>query len=485
MPDIKEILSNNDFDQAVSTLCVDEIEDRDTREYYNEYNGERRRRKTSVGWREPKRLEVYSDTLTDKTGAPLRLPDKVVDVARVVTNFPKKEVRTSVAFLFGGRMSITASDQNDGFLEFKRVWERKLKMQSVLKCFARKVLSESKAALLFFPYISQSADGSKVAELKVRILSVPKREGVQSEFYPHFNDMDDMDAFTHKYQVSVSGKLCQGVTIWTAGRIIQATLQNGQWVMNEQVNPFGKIPVVYADVYRPEWDDVAGLMDAREMRLSRMIDTNDYNADPILKTFDVYDLPNKDNVGKEISFSSKVDPETNQTYHGDAEYLTWSGSQPSVDKELEETKNEMYSGSSTPDLSFDNLKGIGNLSGVARRFMLMDAMIKASDHMETFGPVVTRCVSVVTAGISNITNIKYAQQLKGNLIDVEFGSILPDDLSETMQVLQMANGGKPVNSQRTITAQSPYTDDLEEELRLLEEEEKASAERNSMIGVTF
>ena len=70
--------------------------------------------------------------------------------------------------------------------------------------------------------------------------------------------------------------------------------------------------------------------------------------------------------------------------------MTWTGSQPSVDKELEETKNEQFAGTSTPDLSFDNLKGIGNLSGVARKFMLMDATIKASENMETFGPVVQR-----------------------------------------------------------------------------------------------
>ena len=82
-----------------------------------------------------------------------------------------------------------------------------------------------------------------------------------------------------------------------------------------------------------------------------------------------------------------------------------------------------------PLRTFDNLKGIGNLSGVARKFMLMDATIKASENMETFGPVVQRCVSVVLAGICNITNIKYRPQLVNNLIDVEFGSILPEDLA--------------------------------------------------------
>ncbi len=485
MPSINEILINEDFSQVVNTLCVDTIEGRTPREYYDEYHGDRRRRKTSVGWREPKRLEVYSDTLKDKHGKSLRLPDKIVDVARIVTNFPKKEVRTSTAFMFGGKMTITATDQNDGFQEFKRIWERKLKMQSILKTFARKVLSETKAALVFYPYVSKGLDGKPQTELKVKILSVPQSENTLSEFYPHFDDNDDLDGFIHKYQVRSTGMIRNSCTLWTADKIITATDELGGWIKREVPNLFGKIPVVYADVFQPEWDEVALLMDAREMRLSRLVDTNNYNGDPILKTFDVSDLPNKDTVGKEISFASKIDPETQQLYHGDAEYLTWDGSQPSVDKELEETKNELFSGSSTPDLSFDNLKGIGNVSGVARKFMLMDAIIKASDNMEVFGPVVQRCVSVVTAGICNITNIKYRPQLVSNQIDVEFGSILPEDLSETLQNLSIANGGKQINSQRTITAQSPYTDDLEAELQNIEKEESAEAKRSSMVGLTF
>ena len=75
MPSISEILANEDFGQVVSTLCIDTIEYREPREYYREYHGERRRRKTSVGWREPNRLVVYSVTLGDRYGEPVRLPD--------------------------------------------------------------------------------------------------------------------------------------------------------------------------------------------------------------------------------------------------------------------------------------------------------------------------------------------------------------------------------------------------------------------------
>ena len=106
MPSISEILVQDDFGRIVSDLCVDTIENREPREYLEEYNGKRNRRTTSVGFREPKTVAVYSETeeeLNPQTGKmePKRLEDKTVPVAKIVTNIPKKIVRTAAAFLFG------------------------------------------------------------------------------------------------------------------------------------------------------------------------------------------------------------------------------------------------------------------------------------------------------------------------------------------------------------------------------------------------
>ena len=62
MPDIKDILRNEDFGSIVGDLCVDTREDRNPREYMEEYEGDRTRRKESVGYRESKKIAVYSDT---------------------------------------------------------------------------------------------------------------------------------------------------------------------------------------------------------------------------------------------------------------------------------------------------------------------------------------------------------------------------------------------------------------------------------------
>ena len=117
--------------------------------------------------------------------------------------------------------------------------------------------------------------------------------------------------------------------------------------------------------------------------------------------------------------------------------------------------------------------------------MTLDAQIKAAENMEIFGPAVQRCVSVVMAGIVNITNIKYSQQLLNNWISVSFESILPKDPVEDAQVLSIASAGKPFNSQRTIVSKSPLTaaGDVEEELKRMEQDEKKEAERNNMVGL--
>lgn len=499
MPGISEILSNDDFSRIVSDLCVDTIEDRDPKEYLEEYNGERRRRKTSVGFREPKKVAVYSDTEfeTDpNTGEekPKRLEDKTVPVAKIVTNIPKKIVRTAAAFLFGGDMIVSADNMDDDSLQdFKQVFVRKLKMKSVFMRFARIVLSETKGAIVFYPVTKSNIKGTdkdgnpilkKEVVLKAKILSTPKDDNVTNEFYPHFDDDDDMDGFIHKYTAMVNGRSCECVKIYTANEIITG-INDGQWVITKDKNLFGKIPVVYAEVDQPDWEDVAVLMDAYEMRLSRMSDTNDYFGDPMLKTYGQTNLPSKETVGKELNFSMEVDPDTGTAYHGDAEYLSWQQSIDSQKEEIANERHEIFSGASCPDLSFDNLIGIGDLSGVAREFMTIDAKIKATEQMEIFGPVVQRCVAIVQAGMARISHIKNAGAIEGNYFEVKFGSILPKNLTEILQNLAIANGNKPINSQETITAESPYTKNAKQEIATMKKEEKEMAQNSNPFGATF
>ena len=116
-------------------------------------------------------------------------------------------------------MIVSADNMDDDSLQdFKQVFVRKLKMKSVFMRFARIVLSETKGAIVFYPVTKSNIKGTdkdgnpilkKEVVLKAKILSTPKDDNVTNEFYPHFDDDDDMDGFIHKYTAMVNGRSCE------------------------------------------------------------------------------------------------------------------------------------------------------------------------------------------------------------------------------------------------------------------------------------
>lgn len=485
MPDIATILQEPEFKKVIDVLCQDTIEGREQEAYIKEYKGERTRRETSVGKREDKPLDLYSDTEfeenEDGESVPKKIGTDTIPVARINTNIPKKIVRTAVAFLFGGDMNISFMEDNDGTEYFRTMVEKKLKMKATFKEFARTVMIETKAALLFYPKEVVTATGSAI-ELRVRLLSLKN-----GEFYPHFDDFGDMDAFTRKYKAinPEDGKEHDYVWIQTADQNITSVDIDGTWVTIKEPNLFGKIAVVYAEQELPEWEDIVSALDAVEMRISRLCDTNDYFSEPILKSYGATTLPSKKTVGKQIEFEVKVDPDTQKEYHGDADYLTWQQSVESIKLELDTNINEVFSGTSTPNLSFENLKNVGNITGIGMKFMFMDAFIKAMEKMEIFEPAVQRAAHVIIAGITKICDPTMARHFEDNDVEITFGSVLPDDLREEMEVLSIANGNKPINSRKTVTARSRFTKDVDEEIQQMQAEDREEASNNNPLGSTF
>jgi SPP1 family phage portal protein len=463
MPSFTEIYAANAADlQKVIDTFKDTNEERETTAYIEEYEGARTRRNESVGKRADK---VVGEGDNRKT----------VPVARLVFGFPKKIVRTATAFKFGGDMTVSARESNEGVEEFKRRWEKELKMHGVIKEFARTVMVETKAALLFYP-VKKTTD----PEVKLRVKLLNANAG---DFFPHFDDYGDMDAFLWKFKAKdMEGKEVECVNIYTAEQIMYYVKGDGGWAARVTTegtgvipNLFGKIPVVYSEQDKPEWEEITSLMDNFEMRVSRLSDTNSYFAEPLLKLFgDVVKMPGKETTGKMVQFEQKKTLD-GKIESGDAAYLTWDQTPESIKLELETMRAGIYSMSSTPDLSFDNVKGLGaSVSGIALRLMFLDAFLKASDR-EDLDQAVQRMVAVVVAGIANIANIKFKKQLEENWIEVTFGSVLPDDTKEAIEVLVRATGDQPILSRKTGVSLNPLVKDTAAEVLELDAQLKATA----------
>jgi len=476
MPSIKDILDHHAEDPAklIQVLCVDTNETRAPEVYKEEYDGTRTRRLKSVGMRPTKTIEIVNDQGV-KTGE-----TKTIYPAKLIFPFPKKIVRTATHFLFGGTMSVSSDENNDAINEFTRVWTNDLKMQTNMKRLARICMTETKAALLFYPQpVKDEEDPTKTKMLKLRCMVLDKDSG---EFYPHFDDYGDMDAFIRKFQVSdIEGKQIEKAVIYTKDMTLYLTNESG-WdhEKGKKENLFGKIPVVYVEQDLPEWEDVAALIDDFETRISRLADTNDYFAEPLLKIFgDINKAPSKEEVGKVVHFEMKQDLD-GKISHGDAEYAVWDHTPESIKLELETVKDGIFSGSSTPDLSFNNVMDVKVTSGKALILMFMDALIKKEEKGEIFFDAIKRSVSVVVAGITGYTTIKLEDQLAKDNVKINFTGQLPDDLAETIDTLVTATGGKAILSQESAASISPFTSDPKEENKRLKGEKPVPNESFNM-----
>lgn len=471
-----------DTAKLIKALSVDTQETRETELYIKEYEGERTRRSKSVGNKPNKTVKTFDED--SNTGKVTQTGEKVVVTAKLVLPFPKKIVRTRVHFLFGGKMVVSAANAQDAIAEFKNQWTSGLKMQNVLKELARTCMIQTKAAVIFYP-VQAEEGGKKIVKLRTQILNKSK-----GEFFPHFDDYGDMDAFLYLYKaLTPEAKSVEKARIYTADTIFTYVKDGSSW-LPDTTDPemtgvfkhqFGKIPVVYVEQKEPEWESITTLMDNFENRFSRLADTNDYFSEPLLKIFGkAAKLPAKEEVGKVLEFDM-IESADGKTNHGDAEYATWDDSPESIKLDLTTSWDSIFSMTSTPDLSFNNIKGIGNVSGVALKLMFLDAFIARGEKMEIFEPALRRCISVVIAGMENYSKIAIKGDVSIDDIEVSFTDTLPSDIKELVETIYTATGGKQFLSQKTAVSISPLTNDTNEEIGLVQGEN--SEQLNESVNI--
>jgi hypothetical protein len=124
---------------------------------------------------------------------------------------------------------------------------------------------------------------------------------------------------------------------------------------------------------------------------------------------------------------------------------------------------------STPRLTLDNLKGLGNVpSGRAFEFLFMGTNLATDNHYETIGEFMQRRCNFLISAIGSL-NSDYEKASETIDIDVEMNKFTIDDLAEKIQNAKDASG-KPVASQKTGIIMAGIVDDADDELRQIEEE---------------
>lgn len=308
---------------------------------------------------------------------------------------------------------------------------------------AEKWMSETEVAELWYtneledddPYwTGTDMDGAEF-KLKMKVLA----PSLGDSLYPAFDDTGDLIAFGRGYTISNGDKEVEHFDVYTAEKI-QYFIKSGEgYALNPDMesanNMFGKIPVIYHKRDKPEWADVQRLIERLEELVSKHADVNDYFGDPILMLFgEVLGWSEKGQAGKTVRMKSTPNEQAN------AKYLTWDSSPASKELEFKNLKNFINDLTQTPPITFENMLGLGAVSGIALKMLFLSAHMKAAKNAGAFGEGVQRRYNFIMKALSVLKN----DMAKGLTLDVrpKFKYFLPSDDTEVLNNIStsIANG---------------------------------------------
>jgi len=307
---------------------------------------------------------------------------------------------------------------SEAFDEFKKFLAN-TRFNSNMRAVKRLAGKETECAKLYHLY-----DDDGVPGVKAIILSKSKGYSLR----PLFDRYNNMIAFAYGYTLKEVDKRVEHFDIYTSKTNYFCRRVNTGWEVEERVNILGKIPVIYykQDV---EWKGSQHRIERDEYIDSITADTNNYFADPIAKvTADsVDDLPDPEQVGRIVQLTDK---------DSIFEYLSPPTATEMKDSEKEVIRSTILSDTFTPDFSFENLSGMGSLSGEALKRSLILGYMKADNRKEIYDELVDREKNIILAIMKEVTHISLRNSIDTMEVHFEFAEPFDQDTENTWTAIR-------------------------------------------------
>jgi SPP1 family phage portal protein len=392
---------------------------------------------------------------------------RIEKVNRVAVALQKLIIGRAVSFTFGNKVNLNADTEGAEADVLKAVNKvlYSVKGRTLNRKIARAIFSFTEAAECWYTVDKPTKLYGFDSATKLRCTIFSPQFGDQ--LFPYYDETGDMIAFSRLFSIKNRDALTKAITenkffeTWTDDNHYMWALNKDdgtQMVKGYPIkNTIGKIPVIYGCQPHVEYHDVEILIDRLEILLSNFADTDDYHGSPKIFTKGIIDgWSRKGEAGAVIQGEEG----------SDAKYLSWAEAPESVKLEIETLLKLIYALSQTPDISFDAVKGIGNVSGVALELLFMDAHLKVQDKAEIFDEYLQRRLSVIQAFLSkmNIKSPAFSAACETLTIEPE---IIPYTLTdETTKVnnLKAAAGDNAIASQKTAIQKLGWVEDTDKEL---------------------
>ncbi|MCR5658962.1 MAG: phage portal protein [Bacteroidales bacterium] len=402
------------------------------------------------------RPKKFVKTDKDKDG-------KFVDVARISFALQKLIIKRAVAFCFGNDVEISSNAKSDiaikAFNLYKATMD-KAKSYSLNRRFSRILFTFGEVAEYWYSTEGGTLGTNKDKKLRVTLFS-PK----DCRLYPFFDDNDDLIAFSREYTKKDGDETKTYFETWTDEEYKIWDDQGNEIKEKYLKHNLGKIPIIYSHQEQRETEDIDKLVDRLEMSVSNFADTNDYHASPkIIVNGKIKSFAQKGENGGILEVDENVKPY----------YLSWDSAPQAKQIEFDILLKMIYTISQTPDVSFDNMKSVGAISGTALRTLFTDAHLKVQDHREVLDEHLSRRASVVQTYLEKLEP-ETKKGFEEITIEQEIIPYMSIDQTTALNTLLSVNGNKPLMSHKQSVIKANLSKNPEEDFEQIVAEETAAS----------
>ena len=309
------------------------------------------------------------------------------------------------------------------------------------------------------------------SKYKLKCKTYSPMDGVK--LYPLLDELGDMIAMSFEYTKKVKDEQITFFETYTANMHYKWKQEGSGWelVKSEPVAIL-KIPGVYAYCSVPIYHGLSYIRKEIEYTLSRNSDVIAYNSAPILKI--AGGIKGSENKG-----------ESRRVYrveqNGDVAYVSWAQSIEALKYHVDTLVKLFWSQSQMPDISFENMKSLGNIGFDARQTLLTDAHLKVGDESGAWIEAFERECSVIKAFLK-MMNVTWKGEVDNVEVEHVITPFIQNDEKSEIEKWVTASGGKAVVSQLEAIKNFGISTDPQETLsQIQKEDETASRIRVSNI----
>ena len=425
----------------------------------------------------PDAVELTKEAGYDAQGRPTAAEyrkDKTNPTNRIPLPLEQDIVNIHTAWTVGKDPKVTVETDDETEKNLLKVIEvtcRKNKMRYNNKRIVRAWLAEQEVAEYWYAVddnsfwtkalnrVKATFGGSVKSTKKLRCAIWSPFRG--DKLYPFFNDKGDYEALSREYSVvDVDGTETTYFMTITDKKVYEWRVSGSVELIKKYPHGFSKNPTIYSYREQTLCHKIRPIRARLESLLSNFADCIDRHFFPYL-------ILEGDITGKpQRSGKNRVIKVTNG---GKVYYLNWDQASDAVRLELEKNWSMAYQLTSTPQLSLDALKGLGDVpSGKAFQFLFMGTNLAVDNHAEVIGEHIQRRYNFLAAAHGDI-NANFYQASRTIDIETEIEPYAIEDMAEKIRNASDACG-KPVASLRTGVMMAGLVNDVDEEVRAIEEE---------------